>query len=179
MNATNASPALTEIKNSIKEIKNWTLEKKFALNDIKMEALLSPRFSETIYILPSMLVTRLGQTYRRLTPEESQHSHVTCGQQNGQKSFHNAAPELWNHVPIACEKCHITTRGVANGVGGGGGRGRLHPHPDTKNREGEKNQEEIEGGKEMEKREKRKKEGERRGNGRKREKEENESVTVL
>ena len=56
LNPTDISATLTELENCIKEIKNWTLENKLALNDSKTEVVyLSSRFSETVPI-PSINV---------------------------------------------------------------------------------------------------------------------------
>ena len=55
-NSTSSTTTLTELENCIKEIKNWTLENKLALNDSKTEVVyLSSRFSETSPI-PSIKV---------------------------------------------------------------------------------------------------------------------------
>ena len=56
LNPTDTSATVTELENCIKEIKNWTLENKLALNDSKTEVVyLSSRFSETVPI-PSINV---------------------------------------------------------------------------------------------------------------------------
>ena len=56
LNPTDISATLTELENCIKEIKNWTLENKLALNDSKTEVVyLSSRFSETV-LIPSINV---------------------------------------------------------------------------------------------------------------------------
>ena len=59
LNPTDTSATLTELENCIKEIKNWTLENKLALNDSKTEVVcLSSRFSETV-LIPSINVMTL------------------------------------------------------------------------------------------------------------------------
>ena len=49
LNPNDTSHSLTELENCIKEIKNWTLKNKLALNDSKTEVVhLSSRYSENV-----------------------------------------------------------------------------------------------------------------------------------